>query len=123
MDPHVKTFEVLEETDAHVVVRTGFEAVIRKQFADPMPAFLRFDTDTLEKLQRFQFDDPWDERRYFRPGDNQIAGVGGWVCAKLTCVGGDCKISPSRHFLSMAAYVKGRRRYGGSSGRRMSCSG
>jgi len=27
-------------------------------------------------MAAFGFDDPWDERRYFREGDNQIAGVG-----------------------------------------------
>jgi hypothetical protein len=76
MDPHVKPFEILEETGEHVIVRTGFEAVIKKQFADPMPAFLKFETDSVEKLAALQFDDPWDDRRYFSPGDNQIAGVG-----------------------------------------------
>ncbi|MGA2361466.1 MAG: uroporphyrinogen decarboxylase family protein [Candidatus Aminicenantales bacterium] len=76
MDPHIKPFETIEETREHVVVRTGFEAVIRKNFADPMPAFLRFDTDTIEKMKAFQFDDPWDDRRYFGAGDNQLAGMG-----------------------------------------------
>ncbi len=76
MDPHIKQFEVLKETDEEVVVRTGFEAVIRKKFADPMPEWLGFDTDTIEKLTAFTFDDPWDDRRYFSAGDNQIAGVG-----------------------------------------------
>jgi uroporphyrinogen decarboxylase len=76
MDPHIRAFETLEETLEHVVVRTGFEAVIRKNFADPMPAFLAFDTDTIEKMKAFRFDDPWDDRRYFGAGDNQIAGVG-----------------------------------------------
>jgi uroporphyrinogen decarboxylase len=76
MDPHIRAFETLEETADHVTVRTGFEAVIRKNFADPMPAFLAFDTDTIEKMRAFRFDDPWDERRYFVAGDNQIAGVG-----------------------------------------------
>ena len=76
MDPHIKQFEVLRETDEEVVVRTGFEAVIRKKFADPMPEWLGFDTDTIEKLNTFAFDDPWDDRRYFSAGDNQIAGVG-----------------------------------------------
>jgi len=76
MDPHIKPFEILEETGEHVVVRTGFEAVIKKQFADPMPAFLKFETDSLEKLSGLRLDDPWDDRRYFSPGDNQIAGVG-----------------------------------------------
>ncbi len=76
MDPHIRQFEILEQTSDHVLLRTGFEAVIRKQFADPMPAFLKFETDTLEKLSSFRFDDPWDSRRYFGEGDNQVAGVG-----------------------------------------------
>jgi hypothetical protein len=76
MDPHIRPFEVLREDEEEVVVRTGFGAVIRKQFADPMPAFLSFDTDTLEEMASFAFDDPWDERRYLSAGDNQLAGVG-----------------------------------------------
>jgi uroporphyrinogen decarboxylase len=76
MDPHIQAFETLEETPDHVVVRTGFEAVIRKNFADPMPAFLTFGTDTIEKMKAFRFDDPWDDRRFLAAGDNQIAGVG-----------------------------------------------
>jgi uroporphyrinogen decarboxylase len=76
MDPHIKQFEILKETAEEVVVRTGFEAVIRKKFADPMPAFLKFETDTVDKMQAFEFDDPWDDRRYFAAGDNQIGGVG-----------------------------------------------
>ena len=76
MDPHVRGFEILEQTAEHVIVRTGFEAVIRKKFADPMPAFLRFETDTVDRMEAFRFDDPWDARRYFNAGDNQIAGVG-----------------------------------------------
>jgi len=76
LDPHIKRFEVLREDENEVVVRTGFEAVIRKKLADPMPAFLHFETDTMEKVAAFQFDDPWDERRWFAGGDNQLAGVG-----------------------------------------------
>jgi hypothetical protein len=76
LDPHIKSFEILEENDEEVVVRTGFEAVIRKKLVYPMPDFLRFETDTIEKMEAFQFDDPWDERRFFRAGDDQINGVG-----------------------------------------------
>jgi uroporphyrinogen decarboxylase len=76
MDPHIKPFEVLKEDDEAVVVRTGFEAIIRKKFADPMPEWLGFDTDTIEKAEAYKFEDPWDDRRYFSAGDNQIAGVG-----------------------------------------------
>ncbi len=76
MDPHIKDFEVLKETGEEVVVRTGFEAILRKKFADPMPEFVKFETDTIEKAEAFTFDDPWDDRRFFSGGDNQIAGVG-----------------------------------------------
>lgn len=76
MDPHIKEFEVIRETDEEVVVRTGFEAILRKKFADPMPEFIEFETDTIEKVEAFEFDDPWDDRRYFSGGDNQIGGVG-----------------------------------------------
>ena len=76
MDPHIKSFETLKETETEVIVRTGFEAVLRKKFKDPMPEFIGFETDTIEKAEAFEFDDPWDDRRYFSEGDNQIAGVG-----------------------------------------------
>ncbi len=76
MDPHIKSFEILEQDNEQVIVKTGFEATIRKKFNDPMPAYLSFDTDTIEKMDTFEFDDPWSDRRYFKSGDNQIAGVG-----------------------------------------------
>ncbi|HDY89660.1 MAG TPA: hypothetical protein ENH82_16300 [bacterium] len=76
MDPHIKEFEIIEENNEQIIVRTGFEAVIRKKFHDPMPAFLKFETDTIEKMNAFVFDDPWDDRRYYSSGDNQLAGVG-----------------------------------------------
>jgi len=76
MDPHIKSFEILNQTSEEVVVKTGFGAVIRKKFTFPMPEFISWDTDTIGKLESFEFDDPYDERRYFEAGDNQIAGVG-----------------------------------------------
>lgn len=76
MDPHIRDFNVLEEKDDRITVQTGFEAVITKIYQSPMPRFERFLTDTVEKMAAFEFDDAWDERRYFSSGDNQIAGVG-----------------------------------------------
>ncbi|MHC4061470.1 MAG: uroporphyrinogen decarboxylase family protein [Planctomycetota bacterium] len=76
MDPHIKSFEILKEDDKEIVVKTGYEAVIRKKFEFPMPEFAGWDTDTIEKLEAFEFDDAYDRRRYFEAGDNQIAGVG-----------------------------------------------
>ena len=76
LDPHIKPFEVIEANHEQVIVRTGFEAILQKKFDQPMPAFLRFETDTIDKMEAFRFDDPWDERRFFCTGDDQINGVG-----------------------------------------------
>jgi uroporphyrinogen decarboxylase len=76
MDPRIMAFEVVKQNEEEVIVRTGYGALIRKKFADPMPEYRSFDTDTLEKMGSFRFDDPWDERRFLGEGDNQIAGVG-----------------------------------------------
>jgi len=35
-----------------------------------------WELDTFEKLERAEFDDPRDRRRFYEAGDNQIAGVG-----------------------------------------------
>jgi len=76
MDPHIKSFETLKEDDREVVIKTGYETIIRKKFDFPMPEQVSWDTDSIEKLESFEFDDPYDKRRYFEAGDNQIAGVG-----------------------------------------------
>jgi uroporphyrinogen decarboxylase len=76
MDPKIARFRIVEQNDEHVIVRTGFGAVIRKKYDCPMPAFLGFETDSIEKAAAFQFDDACDDRRFFHGGDNQIAGVG-----------------------------------------------
>ena len=76
LDPHIRAFQTIRENEKEVVVKTGFEATLRKRFELPMPEFMGFDIDTIEKLQAFEFDDPCDRRRYFESGDNQIAGVG-----------------------------------------------
>ncbi len=76
MDPWIRSFETLKETAEEVVVKTGYGAVLRKRFDCPMPEFIGWEIDTLEKLEAAEFDDPCDRRRYFSAGDNQIAGVG-----------------------------------------------
>ncbi len=76
MDPWIRPFETLRETTDEVVVKTGFGAVMRKRFDLPMPEMQAWDTDSIEKLEAAEFDDPRDPRRFFEGGDNQIAGVG-----------------------------------------------
>ena len=76
MDPWIRPFEILKENAEEVVVRTGFGAILRKKFDCPMPEFVGWEIDTLEKLEAARFDPPDDPRRFFAEGDNQIAGVG-----------------------------------------------
>ncbi|MCX6226459.1 MAG: hypothetical protein NTV01_17200 [Bacteroidia bacterium] len=76
MDPHITPFEIIAETNDRITVKTGFEAIITKIYADPMPRFDRFLTDDIDQLKHFRFDDPWDNRRYFSGGDNQLGGMG-----------------------------------------------
>lgn len=76
MDPWIRPFEMLKETPQEVVVRTGFGATLRKRFECPMPEMVDWEIKSIEQLERAEFDDPTDQRRFFAGGDNQIAGVG-----------------------------------------------
>ena len=76
LDPRIRSFVTIHEDEQEVVVKTGFGATIRKRFDYPMPEFMSFEIDTIEKLENFEYDNPCDRRRYLEAGDNQIAGVG-----------------------------------------------
>jgi len=76
MDPHIRPFETIREDQNEVWVKTGFETVLRKRLDLPMPGQMGWETDSIEKLEAFEFDDPCDRRRFLAAGDNQIAGVG-----------------------------------------------
>jgi uroporphyrinogen decarboxylase len=76
MDPWIRPFEMLGQNSSEVVVKTGFGAILHKRFEFPMPEMRAWETDSFEKLERVEFDDPRDRRRYFEAGDNQVAGVG-----------------------------------------------
>ncbi|MDD4870121.1 MAG: uroporphyrinogen decarboxylase family protein, partial [Kiritimatiellae bacterium] len=78
MDPWIRPFETIRETQDEVVVKTGFGSFMRKKFECPMPENYAWEIDEFEKLQKAvaTFDDPRDRRRYYNGGDNQIAGVG-----------------------------------------------
>lgn len=76
MDPRIMPFETIKEDENEVIVKTGFGATIRKKFNFPMPEFLDWEVDTIEKLEGFEFEDPFSSARYLNGGDNQIAGVG-----------------------------------------------
>ena len=76
MDPQIRPFEMLNQTEDETLVRTGFGAIVRKVHSFPMPEYVGFDTDTIEKVHDFQLGDPWDERRFFDRGDDHVNCVG-----------------------------------------------
>lgn len=76
MDPHIQPFEILEESDEHVTVKTGWGATVKKIYDYPMPMYLDFDTKSVDAIEKFIFDDPLDPRRYREGGDDMINGVG-----------------------------------------------
>lgn len=76
MDPHIKPFKTLFEDEQEVQVETGYEVTMRKKKDFPMPEMISWNVDTIDKLLDLEFDDPYDERRYFAAGDDHINGVG-----------------------------------------------
>ncbi|OGD19151.1 MAG: hypothetical protein A2W03_05965 [Candidatus Aminicenantes bacterium RBG_16_63_16] len=76
LDPWIRPFEVLRETPEEVIVKTGFGATVHKRFAHPMAEMRAWDVDDFAKLERAEFDDPADRRRFFEPGDSHINGIG-----------------------------------------------
>ncbi len=76
MDPHIKPFEILEQKGEDIVIRTGFEATIKRSGTVVMPHYESFSIKTPEELESFIFDDPADPRRFYMGGDDQINCVG-----------------------------------------------
>ncbi len=76
MDPRIRPFDVVTETETDVTVRTGFGATIRRSGDAPMPRYETFSVGAPEQMAGFGFDDPADPRRFFSGGDDQINGVG-----------------------------------------------
>jgi uroporphyrinogen decarboxylase len=76
LDPWIRPFDILRETPEEVIVKTGFGATVHKRLAHPMPEMRAWELDSFEKLERSEFDDPADPRRFFEPGDSHINGIG-----------------------------------------------
>ena len=98
MDPHIKGITVLEDSETKKVVKTGFEATIQRRRDLPLPHYDRFETETYEQMEAFQFDDPKDPRRYFEAiddqincvGDDLLSGLPSWIDRVKKCVDDFC---------------------------------
>ena len=78
-------------------MRTGYEAVIRKKFADPMPGLpLASRRTPWRRWQRFRFDDPWDDRRFFSRRRQPARRRGRRVRPQPPAVDRDGEVAPPR---------------------------
>jgi hypothetical protein len=83
IDPKIKSCEILEKTDDHVIFRSGFGCTIKKMFSKledeylaPMPQFLEFSVKSTKDYEKFELDDPADDRRYIGIRQDIISGDG-----------------------------------------------
>ena len=96
MDPWIRPFETLRESPQEVTVRTGFGAILRKVHDFPMPEFVGWELDTIEKLEAAvaTFDSPSSRTRNanetssiyqssdFEPGAFRVHCAGGRQAAR-----------------------------------------
>ncbi|MFH1613985.1 MAG: hypothetical protein ABIG61_02730 [Planctomycetota bacterium] len=76
MDPHIKSFQIIRQNSNEIILKSGFEAIVRKKFDTPMPEAMDWQISDIKQLEAFEFDDPYDKRRYLDGGDNHIASIG-----------------------------------------------
>ena len=76
MDPHVKDFEILEQKGEDILVKTGFEATVRRSGQAPMPHFDAFSVEQPDDMAGFAFDDDDVLSRFERAGDDQLNCLG-----------------------------------------------
>ncbi len=76
LDPHIKDFEIISQDGEDIILKTGFEATIKRSGTIVMPHFEEFGIKTAEEMADFVFDAPDDKRRFYKRGDDQINGVG-----------------------------------------------
>lgn len=72
MDPHIKPFEIIDKTEEDIIVKTGFEAIVRRSGTVPMPHYESFSIKYPEQMAEFEFNRADDPRRFYEDGDDQI---------------------------------------------------
>jgi len=76
LDPHIRQIETIRDNENERLVRTGYGAFVRKVYAFPMPEYVGFEADSIDKVKAFQFDDPADQRRFTAIMDDHVNCVG-----------------------------------------------
>ena len=83
MDPHIQSFEILEDDGLKTRLVTGFGATVLRKRELPMPHYEEFSVKTPDQMELFSFDPPDDPRRFFSGGDDQLSGIGDTIVRDL----------------------------------------
>ncbi len=64
IDPLIDNVLELEKTKDYVIYKGGFGSVLKLEFSQPIPDFIKYAVDDINDLERFRFEDPHDKKRY-----------------------------------------------------------
>ncbi|MHB1443389.1 MAG: uroporphyrinogen decarboxylase family protein [Candidatus Humimicrobiaceae bacterium] len=67
IDPHIDNVKIIEKNEHGVIYEGGFGSILKLDFKQPIPLFLRYAVRNIKELQKFTFDDPSDVRRFNQP--------------------------------------------------------
>ncbi len=64
IDPHINNVKEIEKTENYVIYKGGFGSTLKLDFSQPVPNFIKYAVEYIKDLERFEFEDPYDNRRY-----------------------------------------------------------
>lgn len=64
IDPHINNVKEIEKTENYVIYRGGFGSTLKLDFSQPVPNFVKYAVKDIKDLEKFEFEDPYDNRRY-----------------------------------------------------------
>lgn len=67
IDPHIDNVKIIEKNEQYAVYKGGFGSVLKLDFKQPIPLFLKYAVSNVRELKKFIFDDPSDSKRYNLP--------------------------------------------------------
>jgi len=70
IDPQLDNVKVIERDENYVTYEGGFGSILKLDFRQPVPLFLRYAVCSAKELKKFTFEDPSDSKRHNMPFAN-----------------------------------------------------
>jgi hypothetical protein len=66
MDPKIKKPEIIKRDEREIIYKSGWGSVVKMSLGEgaAMPGYLDFSIKSADDYEKFEFDDPRDDRRY-----------------------------------------------------------